>query len=96
MRGELATLVDQGKSRDEVIQWFVTKYGSEERLGAPIDKGFYRLAWLVPYLLAGTGAIGVGFAAMRWSHRPTTTPEVPAAADPDLEERLNDELRDLD
>jgi cytochrome c-type biogenesis protein CcmF len=96
MRGELATLVDQGKSRDEVIQWFVTKYGSEEMLGAPIDKGFYRLAWLVPYLLAGTGAIGVGFAAMRWSHRPTTTPEVPAAADPDLEERLNDELRDLD
>ena len=27
-----------------------TKYGSQEMLGAPIDKGFNRLAWLFPYL----------------------------------------------
>src|SRR5581483_9178670 len=40
MRGELAALIDQGKSHDEIIQAFIAKYGSEEMLGAPIDKGF--------------------------------------------------------
>ena len=39
MRGELAALIDQGKSHDEIIQWFVTEYGSEEMLGAPLDTG---------------------------------------------------------
>jgi len=98
MRGELAGLVDQGKSHDEIIQWFVAKYGSEEMLGAPIDKGFNRLAWLVPYLVGGSGALMIGLAAIRWSRRPDThTSDVVAApADRDLEERLDDELRDLD
>ena len=46
LRGELAAMMDQGKSHDEIIQSFVTLYGSEEMLGAPINKGFNRLAWL--------------------------------------------------
>ncbi len=49
MRGELAALIDQGKTHDEIIQAFVASYGSQEMLGAPIDKGFNRLAWLFPY-----------------------------------------------
>jgi cytochrome c-type biogenesis protein CcmF len=97
MRGELAALINQGKSHDEIIHWFVTKYGSEEMLGAPIDKGFNRLAWLFPYLLGASGAVIVGLAAIRWSRHPrTTTPEPPQPADPDLDERLDDELRNLD
>jgi cytochrome c-type biogenesis protein CcmF len=96
MRGELAAWIDQGKSHDEIIQAFVTRYGSEEMLGAPIDKGFSRLAWLFPYLIGVTGAFGVGVVAVRWSHqRPAETPDM-SSADPGLEERLDDELRDLD
>jgi cytochrome c-type biogenesis protein CcmH/NrfF len=98
MRGELAALIDQGKSHDEIIQSFVAKYGSEEMLGAPIDKGFNRLAWLIPYLVGGSGAVMIGFAAIRWSRRPTDVSSESAAqpGDPDLEERLDDELRNLD
>jgi len=97
MRGELAALVDQGKTHDEIIQAFITKYGSEEMLGAPIDKGFNRLAWLLPYALGATGAAFVGFAAIRWSkHSDQTDAATPAPTDPDIEERLDDELRDLD
>ena len=51
MRGELAALIDQGKTHDEIIQWFIAKYGGQEMLGAPLDKGFNRLAWLFPYLV---------------------------------------------
>jgi cytochrome c-type biogenesis protein CcmF len=96
MRGELAALIDQGKNREQIIQSFITTYGSEEMLGAPIDKGFNRLAWLVPYVVGLSGAVAVGLVAVRWSrHRPTETAE-PRAVDPELEERLDDELRNLD
>jgi len=96
MRGELAALIDQNKSHDEIIQWFITKYGGQEMLGAPLDKGFSRLAWLFPYLVGATGAIAVGFAAVRWSRHPEEPTEAPAAVDSEIDERIDDELRDLD
>jgi len=96
MRGEVAALIDQGKSHDEVIQWFVTTYGSEEMLGAPLNTGFNRIAWLFPYLIGATSAVAIGFAAVKWTRHLDTTPEAPATADPRLEERLDDELRNLD
>jgi len=95
MRGELAALIDQGKGHDEIIQAFITKYGSQEMLGAPIDKGFNRLAWLVPYLLGASGAAAIGFAAVKWT-RKSDAQEDNVAIDSALEERIDDELRDLD
>jgi cytochrome c-type biogenesis protein CcmH/NrfF len=95
MRAELAALIDQGKGHDEIIQAFLAKYGSQEMLGAPIDTGFNRLAWLVPYMLGATGAAAIGFAAVKWT-RKADAPEETVAADSALEERIDDELRDLD
>jgi cytochrome c-type biogenesis protein CcmF len=100
MRGELAGLVSQGKTREQVYQYFIDQWGSQEPLASPIDKGFNRLAWAVPYAI---GLIGLGLAttiAIRWS-RVRGSADVPAVAggapaDPALEQRLADELRDLD
>jgi cytochrome c-type biogenesis protein CcmH/NrfF len=99
MREELAGLVAKGMTRDEVIQYYIAKYGSQEPLAAPIDKGFNRLAWLLPYVLGGSGALAVMIVAFRWSRpHPETEPSTESAAPPDpkLEARLDDELRDLD
>ncbi|MES1256743.1 MAG: cytochrome c-type biogenesis CcmF C-terminal domain-containing protein, partial [Acidobacteriota bacterium] len=96
MRGELAALIDQGKGHDEIIQAFVKKYGSEEMLGAPLDRGFSRLAWMFPYVIGATGAVAIGVAAMRWTHKPEAERDASAPADAALEERLDDELRNLD
>ena len=97
MRGELAALIDSGQERhDEIIQAFIAKYGSQEMLGAPIDKGFNRLAWLFPYLVGATSAVAVGFAAVKWSRKPDDPAAAPAPIDSALEERIDDELRDLD
>ncbi|HYM22869.1 MAG TPA: cytochrome c-type biogenesis CcmF C-terminal domain-containing protein [Vicinamibacterales bacterium] len=96
MRGEVAALLDQGKTHDEVIQAVLAKYGNEEMLGAPIDKGFNRLVWLFPYLMAGVGIVVIGFAAVKWTRHPEKPAEALPAADPDLDDRINDELRDLD
>jgi cytochrome c-type biogenesis protein CcmF len=95
MRADLAALIDQGKNHDEIIQAFITKHGSQEMLGAPLDKGFSRLAWLFPYLVGATSAVAIGFAAVKWSRKPDSATEA-APLDAALEERIDDELRDLD
>ena len=72
--------------------------GGQQFLASPIDKGFNRLAWLVPYSLAGTGVFALGFAAYRWSRRKDqpSAADLPRVEDPALDQRLDDELRDLD
>ena len=97
MRAEVAGLVAQGKTREQIYQYYIAKYGSQEPLASPIDKGFNRLAWLFPYVLGASGLTGLAFAATRWARR-EADPE-PAQAvpeDSDLQARLDDELRDLD
>ena len=68
-------------------------------LTQPIDRGFNRLAWLLPYGVGLGGIVLVGGVAMRWSRRRGngTTPEAPAVTAPSaLQDRLDDELRELD
>jgi cytochrome c-type biogenesis protein CcmH len=100
MRTEIARLVGEGKSREQVYDYFITKYGSQEPLAAPIDKGFNRLAWLFPYLLGGLGAVVIGLTAVRWSRSsPPADQAAQARTGPDddrLQSELDDELRQLD
>jgi cytochrome c-type biogenesis protein CcmH/NrfF len=103
MRAEISKLVGAGMTRDQVLQYYISKYGSQEPLAEPIDKGFNRLAWLLPYVLGAGGALGIGVIAVKWSRRQQGTAAASrqssqngAAADPELEARLDDELRNLD
>jgi cytochrome c-type biogenesis protein CcmF len=97
IRRQIAELVDQGKSEDEIIQHFIAKYGGQQLLGEPLNQGFNRLAWLFPYLAGATGIVVVGAVAMRWSRRRDQSgPETQAPASDALNERLDDELRNLD
>ena len=100
MRDEVSLLVDQGKTKEDVFQHFITMYGSQEPLAMPLDEGFNRLAWLFPYLLGLSGVVGVGTVALRWSMREAVDTPLPAGisndGDVQLLARLDDELRDLD
>ncbi|HEX6465157.1 MAG TPA: cytochrome c-type biogenesis CcmF C-terminal domain-containing protein, partial [Vicinamibacterales bacterium] len=104
MREELARLVARGMTREQVYQYYIDKYGSQEPLASPINRGFNRVAWALPYIAGASGAVLVGFVAVRWTrrdHNGRTAEDSPEAApagteDPALRERLDDELRDLD
>ncbi|HTI38658.1 MAG TPA: cytochrome c-type biogenesis CcmF C-terminal domain-containing protein [Vicinamibacterales bacterium] len=90
--------IAKGMSRDEILAEFVKEHGGQDILTAPIDRGFNRLAWLLPYVVGASGASILGFAAWRWSKKddpPSGTPES-MPSDDALAERLEDELRDLD
>src|ERR671912_2780646 len=99
MRSELSKLLEAGRTREQVIDYYIAKYGSQEPLAQPIDEGFNRLAWAVPYMLGATGLLVTGLVAVRWTRRGATARAADASAtnrnapiDPALESRLNDEL----
>ena len=92
-----------GMTRDEVRRAFVADYGSQAILMEPLDEGFNRLAWILPYVF---GVVGLGLvlvAARRWSRGDASdaAPEDAEdagehSADTALTEKLEEELRDLD
>ena len=97
-RFAIRELLNQGRTRQQVIEYFIKKYGGEVALAAPLDRGFNRLAWLFPYSVATLAACGLGYGAYRLAKRPPaqTTPSEPTVADPELADKLDDELRNLD
>jgi cytochrome c-type biogenesis protein CcmF len=90
--------IAEGKSHDEILAAFV-RDGGEHMLMSPIDRGFNRVAWMLPYLLAAAGLITIIVNARRWSQQPALASGGPvpgAAEDPAVAARLDDELRNLD
>jgi cytochrome c-type biogenesis protein CcmH/NrfF len=92
----LQAFLAEGKGYDEVRVAFTEEFGSQAVLAAPIDRGFNRLAWLLPYLAALTALVAVVVTARRWSNRPVAVAGGDAGIDPALSARLDDELRNLD
>jgi cytochrome c-type biogenesis protein CcmF len=97
LNAKLDTFLARGMTRDQVRAALVAEGGGEHVLTAPIDKGFNRLAWLLPYAVGLSGALAAAVVAFRWS-RADSAQEPPGAAqdDTELSARLDDELRDLD
>jgi cytochrome c-type biogenesis protein CcmF len=89
-------LIAEGKTHDEIIAIFVRDAGGQDILASPINEGFNRLAWLLPYGVALVALIGILMAARRWSQPGTRALAGDAGVDPALNARLDDELRNLD
>ena len=97
MRDDLRADIEAGKSHDQIISEWIQKYGGEQFLAMPLDRGFNRVAWIFPYLLGGVGVVGVAFVARRWSkHSKGDAPAARSSEDAAMNERLDDELRNRD
>jgi len=90
MRNLIRELVEQGKSRQEIEDYFVSRYG-EFVLLAPPKHGFNLLVWVLPFLALAIGAGGVYLVARRWAARPA---EGSAPADPAYLDRVRRELHE--
>jgi cytochrome c-type biogenesis protein CcmF len=93
---KLVAYLAEGKDHDQIIAAFVADFGSQAVLTAPIDKGFNRVIWVLPYVIGITGLIAIVVTARRWSSGPTVVAAGDAGLDPSISARLDDELRDLD
>ena len=97
LNAKLDAYLAQGMNREQVRAAFVAEAGGEHVLTAPIDKGFNRLAWMLPYLVGLTGAVAAAVVAFRWSRGGSAEQKTAFSQDdPELSSRLDDELRDLD
>lgn len=69
MKQELTAAVDRGDSDSAITQFFVQTYGTLV-LAAPPNRGFNRVAWLMPYLALLAGMTLVVFIVWIWRKRP--------------------------
>ncbi len=65
MRKKIVEQLAVGKSKNEVLQYFVDVYGPKV-LSAPKPEGFNLTAWIVPFLAVIGGGIFIYFALDKW------------------------------
>lgn len=97
IRKEVRAMVDAGKSRDEILDYYVAKYG-ERILATPRAKGFNALAYILPWtaLALGAGLLIVLLRKLR-TPAPTRIPDaLPPVSDSRYEPIIEKEMRDLD
>jgi cytochrome c-type biogenesis protein CcmH len=95
MRQEVRTMVAQGKSRDEILDYYVAKYG-ERILATPRPKGINRLVYILPWAALILGAWGL-FVLLKKRRLPAPAPAPMQTAPEDhYAEIIEKELKDLD
>ena len=102
MRGEIRSMIDQGKTKDDIVNYYVGKYG-EKVLAAPVAQGFKLSAYITPFAVILLGAGVIALIARQWVIRTRTAPAQPALAtsttiaSPDeLRARLENELKEYE
>jgi len=90
MRNVVREQVQQGKTREEVQAYFVSRYG-EYVLLEPPKRGFNLLVWGLPFLAVVAGGGVVYLVVRRWTEQ---TPGARPAVDPAYAERVRRELKD--
>ena len=96
---KIAQLIAEGNDHDAIIAAFIRDFGGQDVLAAPVDEGFNRLAWLFPYLAGLVALVAVALTTRRWSRQSVPAHALAADAgssDRDLNDRLDDELRNID
>ncbi len=100
MRQTIKAYLDQGKSKEEILAYFVGQYG-EVVLSTPTKKGFNLIAWVIPFAGIVLGAGAVYLALRKWVFRgqeleEVTVEEVTDAEVAEYEERLRRDLAAFD
>jgi cytochrome c-type biogenesis protein CcmH len=94
MRGIIRERLAAGDRPDQVIAYFVDKYG-EWVLLSPRPSGFNLLVWVVPFAGIAGGFIGLVILMRRWSRRSASAPQ-PSELDPEVRERIRREMAELE
>lgn len=90
MRAIVRERLAAGERPEQVIQYFVDRYGDWILL-EPRRQGFTLLVWVAPIVAVVAGLVVVGFLVTRWT-RPRATGTAPAVPDPAMRERIRREM----
>ncbi len=92
MRGEIKTMLDQGKSKDDILNFYIGKYG-DKVLSAPKAEGFNISAYITPFAVILASALVIGLIVRQWVIRTRTAAQEPALETMPLMPASPDELR---
>jgi len=97
MRDLVLKKLRQGESKEEILQYFESRYG-ERILAKPKKKGFNLILWVFPFVLVVFAAIVIYYLIRRWSSRAAQTPIAHFDEDKltEYQERLEKELKQFD
>jgi cytochrome c-type biogenesis protein CcmH len=101
MRGIVRKKLKEGKSKEEILAYFVERYG-ETILGAPPAKGANWLLWALPALALAVGVIAVGLflsksKSVKGREKPEETlQELPIQTKSEYLDKLDKELKEFE
>jgi cytochrome c-type biogenesis protein CcmH len=97
IRQEVRSMLAAGKSRDEIFDYYIAKYG-ERILATPRAKGFNALAYIMPWaaLALGAGFLITLIIRKLRSPAPALQTDLPPATDTRYAARIEKELRAMD
>lgn len=92
MRQIIREQLRQGKTRQEILDYFVSQFG-ESVLATPPKRGMTLVLWVAPYGVLLLGLALAGLVMWRWTRsRPAPAAAPSAPVDPAQLQRLRDEL----
>ncbi|AMV70628.1 Cytochrome c-type biogenesis protein CcmH precursor [Desulfuromonas sp. DDH964] len=103
MKDTIHRMIGEGKSKQEILDYFVARYG-EAIISTPPQKGFALTAYVAPYVGLCAGAIVALFLVGRWARRSgkvnesetAAADDSPAIVDAAARERVAQELARLE
>ena len=93
MRAQIKEMIDQGQDRDQIINYFVGRYG-EKVLAAPTKKGFNLTAWIIPFIAIAIGAAIIYLVITRWVLQGKIPQKrIKKTHPPEIEDRYSEKLK---
>ncbi|RMH71251.1 MAG: cytochrome c-type biogenesis protein CcmH [Gemmatimonadetes bacterium] len=95
MRREVNQMAEEGKSKDEIVDFYIAEYGSQI-LSIPTREGFNMVAWIMPVIMLVLGVIMVILILLYWRRQTTAaTSAMPVveSISSEMDERIEQELR---
>ena len=96
MRDLVLKKLRQGESKEEILQYFASKYG-ERVLAEPTKGGFNRMLWLLPFVIVVVAVVVISLLMRRWSTRTSveTEPRFDENQESEYLTRLEKELKEF-
>lgn len=96
IRQFISARIAAGDTKSEIERKLVAQFGPAV-LASPSRHGFNLLAWVLPFVGVGLGAVVLAWLAWRWSRsRAPTVAATGPPLDPELDRRVDEELARFD